>query len=207
MQWAGIFRARSSCVHVPRVDLEEGAHGCDAPSGQAPSSRVPTRSRFWRSTAFDLRRDVKMQKFKFVAVIAGVACLAATSAGAAEMRLPSSAPVIASGNAVSLPKMAQAPVGERIQLAQRRGGFRRGAVRRGAVRRGGFRGNRVVGRRGGRGRRIGRGVAIGLGALAIGAIAAEAARANSYGGGQCGRWLRACENGSYRSCRRYDRNC
>jgi hypothetical protein len=155
-----------------------------------------------------------MTRFKMVAVAAGAVCLVATTANAAEMRVPSSTPMTTAGSTLALPQIGGEPAGERIQLAQRRGGrgFRRGGTRRfrggrrafrnRGVRR--FRGGR---RRGRRGRRIGRGVAIGLGALAIGAIAAEAARSNRYRGGRCGRWLRACENGSRRSCRRYDRNC
>lgn len=153
-----------------------------------------------------------VRQLKMVAVAAGAVCLVATTANAAEMRVPSTAPMTTAGSTIALPNLAEAPAVERMQVAQRRRGagrragrrFRGGrrVVRNRGVRR--FRGSR---RRGRRGRRIGRGVAIGLGALAIGAIAAEAARANGYRGGRCGRWLRACENGSYRSCRRYDRNC
>lgn len=152
-----------------------------------------------------------IKELKMVAVAAGAVCLVATSANAAEMRVPSTAPMTTAGSTIALPALpgAAEEAGETVKVAQRRRGARRGfrrgrrVGRRRAVRRGVRRG-----RRGRRGRRIGRGVAIGLGALAIGAIAAEAARSNGYyRGGRCGRWLRACENGSYRSCRRYDRNC
>lgn len=107
--------------------------------------------------------------------------------------------------ATGKPKSEGRKTSKQIQLAQRRGRTRRGGRRgaRRAVRSGPRRGNRRRSRR-----RRNRNIAIGVGALVLGSIiAAEAARADDSHGRRCRRWWRSCDRGSWRACRRYDRNC
>lgn len=118
-----------------------------------------------------------------LAAIAVALGLMAANANAAEMPNQKGAATLGTGFTHGLP-LALREETKSVQLAQR--GPRR---------------------RGRRGRRIGKGVAIGIGILGIAAAIAAAERAKARENNRCRRWADDCDDGYLRACRRYDRNC